>query len=358
MTPAKPRPSPRPSPGGRGGRNDRFSRSVLYPGIGEEGQRRIGSFSIAFVGVGAVGAAAAESAARAGVGRITLVDRDVVEDSNLARQFLFDADDAARVVPKAAAAAERLLEIEPGLEVRGVVADLDHRNAREILSGHALVFDGSDNFETRLLVSDAARALEIPGIYAACVGDEGLIAANVAGAPCLRCYLEVLPPAGSGPTCDTVGVVPTLPPLVAAAAMTEALRLAVGEAPSRGLLSLRVWEGGLLARRIFENARSSASCTVCAGRRFPALEGEGASEIVKLCGRDSVQVAPAGRERPDFEALEGRLARIARVRRSAQLLSADLEGVSLSIFSDGRCVVRGTSDPSRARALYERYVGR
>jgi molybdopterin-synthase adenylyltransferase len=337
---------------------NRFSRSILFPGIGEAGQRRIGSFSIVFVGVGAVGAAAAESAARAGVGRITLVDRDVVEESNLARQFLFDAEDAACVLPKAAAAAERLLEIAPRLEVRGVVADLDHRNAREILSAHDLVFDGSDNFETRLLVSDAARALKIPSLYAACVGYEGLIAVNLPGTPCLRCYLEVLPPAGSGPTCDTAGVVPTLPPLVAAAAMTEALRLAVGELPSRGLLSLKVWDGGLVARRIFENARPSAACPVCAGRRFPALEGEGASETVKLCGRDSVQVAPAGRERPDFEALEGRLARVARVRRSAQLLSADLEGVSLAIFSDGRCVVRGTSDPGRARALYDRYVGR
>jgi molybdopterin/thiamine biosynthesis adenylyltransferase len=347
-------PSPRPSPGGRG----RYSRSVLFPGIGEEGQRRIGSFSIVFVGVGAVGAAAAEAAARAGIGRITLVDRDVVEESNLARQFLFDAEDAARVLPKAAAAEQRLLEIAPGLEVRGVVADLDHTNAREILSGHHLVFDGSDNFETRLLVSDAARSLDIPSLYAACVGEEGLVAVSMPATPCLRCYLEVLPPAGSGPTCDTVGVVPTLPPLVASAAMTEALRLAVGEAPSRGLLSLKVWEGGLVSRRLFENALPSASCPVCAGGRFPALEGEGASETVKLCGRDSVQVSPAGRERPDFEALEGRLARVARVRRSAQLLSADLEGVSLSIFSDGRCVVRGTSDPRRARALYDRYVGR
>ncbi len=337
---------------------DRHSRSVLFPGIGEEGQRRIAAFSIVFVGVGAVGAAAAESAARAGVGRITLVDRDVVEESNLARQFLFDADDAARVLPKAAAAAERLLEIEPGLEVRGIVADLDHRNAREILSAHDLVFDGSDNFETRLLVSDAARALEIPSLYAACVGQEGLVAANLPGSPCLRCYLEVLPPAGSGPTCDTAGVVPTLPPLVAAAAMTEALRLAVGEAPSRGILSLKVWDGGFLSRRIFESARPSPSCPVCAGKRFPALEGEGTSQIVKLCGRNSVQVAPGGREQPDFEALEARLARVARVRRSPQLLSADLEDVSLSVFSDGRCVIRGTGDPIRARALYERYIGR
>ena len=359
MTEAKGTPSPHPSPAGRGGRaNDRYSRSVLFPGIGEEGQRRIRAFSVVFVGVGAVGAAAAESAARSGVGRITLVDRDVVEESNLARQFLFDAEDAARVAPKATAAAQRLREIAPDCDVRGVVADLDHGNARGILSGHDLVFDGSDNFETRFLVSDAARALGVSSIYAACVGEEGLVAANVPGAtPCLRCYLEALPPAGSGPTCDTVGVVPTLPPLIASVGMTEALRLAVKEPPARGVLSIRVWEGSFVSARWFEDARPSAACPVCAGLRFPALEGEGASDIVKLCGRNAVQVAPAGRQRPDFEALEARLARIGRVRRSAQLLSADIEDVSLAVFSDGRCVVRGTDDLGRARALYDRYVG-
>jgi len=339
--------------------SDRYSRSILFPGIGEEGQARIRAFSIVFVGVGAVGAAAAESAARAGVGRITLVDRDVVEESNLARQFLFDAEDAARVLPKAAAAAARLLEIAPAADVRGVVADLDHGNAREILAGHDLIFDGSDNFETRFLVSDAARALGRSSVYAACVGEEGLVAANVPReTPCLRCYVEALPPAGSGPTCDTVGIVPTLPPLVAAIGMTEALRLAAGRPPARGVLSVRVWDGAFVSKRLFENARSSVACPVCAGRRFPALEGEGASDVVKLCGRNSVQVAPAGRQRPDFEALEARLARVGRVRRSAQLLSADVEDVSLAVFSDGRCVVRGTDDLRRARALYDRYVGR
>src|SRR5512141_2250226 len=166
-------------------------RSVLFPGIGEAGQRRIEAFSIAFVGVGAVGAAAAESAARAGVGRLTLVDRDVVEESNLARQFLFDSEDASRLAPKAEAAAQRLLAIAPGLAVTPVVADLDHGNAAGILRGHDLVFDGSDNFETRLLVSDTARFLGLPSIYAACVGEDGLVAALVPEeTPCLRCYLE------------------------------------------------------------------------------------------------------------------------------------------------------------------------
>jgi molybdopterin/thiamine biosynthesis adenylyltransferase len=338
--------------------NGRHSRSVLFPGIGAEGQRRIGAFSVAIVGVGAVGAAAAELAARAGVGRLTLVDRDVVEDSNLSRQLLFDAEDAERVAPKAEAAEARLREIAPDVESRGVIADLDSGNAREILGGHDLVLDGSDNFETRLLVSDASRALGLPSIYAACVGEEGLVAVSLPGAtPCLRCYLEALPPAGSGPTCDTAGIVPTLPPLVAAVAVTEALRIAAGLAPSRGVLSLRVWDGGFRSSRSFEGASPSASCPVCAGKRFPALEDGGAAETVRLCGRRSVQVAPSGRSMADFDALEERLGRVGRVRRSPQLLNADVEDVALTIFSDGRCVVRGTDDAGRARRLYDRYVG-
>jgi adenylyltransferase/sulfurtransferase len=342
----------------RGGSAERYSRSVLFPGIGEEGQRRIGGFSICFVGVGAVGAVAAETAVRAGFARITLIDRDVVESSNLTRQFLFDFDDAARVAPKAEAAAERLREIDPTFPVSPVVADLDHANARELLAGHDLVFDGSDNFETRLLVSDAARSLGLPSVYAACVGEEGRVALSVPGrTPCLRCYLESLPPPGSGPTCDTVGVVPTLPPLVASIGMGEVIRTAAGETPTPGLLTLTVWQGGFRSRRLFESASPSAACPVCAEGRFPALEGEGAAGTVKLCGRQSVQITPAVKSRPDFEALESRLSRLGRVRRSPQLLNADLDEVSLTIFGDGRCVVRGTADPARARSLYDRYIG-
>ena len=333
------------------------SRSELFAGIGPEGQRRIGEFSILFVGVGAVGAAAAESAARAGVGRLMLVDRDVVEQSNLARQFLFDASDAAAVAPKADAAARRLRQIAPDVRVEGRVADFDRANARDLLSGHALVFDGSDNFETRLLVSDAARSLGIPSVYAACVGEEGRIALTLpGGTPCLRCYLEALPPPASGPTCDTAGIVPTLPAAVAAIGMTEALRLAAGERPAPGVLVLTVWSGGFRSRRLFEGAKPSRTCPACAEGRYPALEGEEESETVKLCGRQSVQVARPAGERPDLEALVRRLSRVGPVRRSEHLVSADVEDVQLTVFFDGRCIVRGTSDEARARLLYRKYV--
>jgi adenylyltransferase/sulfurtransferase len=338
--------------------DDRHSRSRLFPGIGAEGLEKIRSSSLALVGVGAVGAAAAEMAIRAGISRLTLVDRDVVEPSNLSRQFLFDERDAEQVAPKAEAAARRLRAIDRTAKIRGVVADLSHANALELLGGHEVIFDASDNFETRLLVSDAARSLGAISVYAACVGDEGLVSVSTPSTPCLRCYLEDLPPAGTGPTCDTAGVVPTLPPTVAGIAMTEALRAIAGAPISGGVLALRAWEGAWRARRLFESAAPSERCPACSRRRYPALEGEGASDVVKLCGRHAVQVAPSSRERPDLAALERRLERIARVRRSEHLLSADVEDVSLTIFSDGRCVVRGTGDPLKARTLYERYVGR
>ncbi|MFN2634689.1 MAG: ThiF family adenylyltransferase [Thermoanaerobaculia bacterium] len=337
---------------------DRHSRSRLFPGIGPEGQEKIRRSSIAIVGVGAVGAAAAEMAVRAGVGRLTLIDRDVVELSNLSRQFLFDERDAEEVAPKAEAAARRLKAIDGGADVRGVVADLDHTNALSLLRDHDVIFDASDNFETRLLASDAARSLGVLSVYAACVGDEGLVAVTRPESPCLRCYLEVLPPAGSGPTCDTAGVVPTLPPTIAGIAMTEALKAVSGARVSGGVLSLHAWNGAWRSRRLFEIASPSPRCPVCADGRYPALEGEGASEVVKLCGRSAVQVAPAARERPDLAALERRLLRVGPVRRSEHLLSAEVENVSLTVFADGRCVVRGTGDPLRARTLYERYIGR
>jgi molybdopterin/thiamine biosynthesis adenylyltransferase len=347
---------------GNAGDRDRHSRSRLFPGLGDEGMARIRRSSFAIVGVGAVGAAAAEMAVRAGVPRLTLVDRDVVELSNLSRQFLFDERDAEAVAPKAVAAARRLSEIDRSAEVRGIVADLSHGNALDLLSGNNVLVDASDNFETRLLVSDTARFLGAISVYAACVGEEGLVSVSMPGSPCLRCYLEELPAAGTGQTCDTAGVVPTLPPTVAGIAMTETLRAVAGAPVSGGVLSIRAWNGPWRARRLFEQARPSPRCPACredrSARRFPALQGEGASEVVKLCGRQAVQVAPASRERPDLAALERRLERVARVRRSEHLLAADVEDVSLTIFSDGRCVVRGTGDPLRARSLYERYVGR
>ena len=337
--------------------DSRYSRSESFPGIGAAGQERIGRSSVAFVGVGAVGTVAAEIAVRSGFGRVSLIDRDVVEESNLQRQFLFDEADARAVSPKADAAAARLARMNSAVELRPVVADLDFRNAENLLSGHDVIVDGSDNFETRFLVSDAGKRFGIPTIYAACVGSDGLVAVSTpdAACPCLRCYLGALPAGGTGPTCETAGVVPALPPLVASLAMSEALRIAVGGSPSRGVLTLSVWEGDVSPVRAFASAGPTRMCDVCAGRRYPSLEGEGASEAVKLCGRNSVQVVSRG-PRPDLDDLARAWSRYGTVQRSPHVLSVPVEDVLLTLFSDGRCVVRGTEDLVRARDLYAKYV--
>lgn len=337
----------------------RYSRSESFAGIGPAGQRRIARTRLAIVGVGAVGTVAAEIAVRSGFAAVTLIDRDVVEESNLQRQFLFDEEDARAALPKAEAAASKLSRMNSEVAVRPAVTDLDFRNAETILSGHDLVVDGSDNFETRLLVSDAGKRFGFPTIYAACVGAEGLVAVTTPEptCPCLRCYLGALPAGGTGPTCETAGVVPALPPLVASLAMSEALRLAVGKAPSRGVLTLSAWEGDISPVRAFAFAKPPVLCDVCAGRRYPALEGEGASEAAKLCGRNSVQVTSRGRSYPDLDRLAESWSRFGSVQRSAHVLSVPVEDVTLTLFSDGRCVVRGTEDLVRARDLYSKYVG-
>jgi adenylyltransferase/sulfurtransferase len=337
----------------------RYSRSEAFPGIGPEGQKKIRGARLVIVGAGAIGTVAAEIAVRSGFGSLTLIDRDIVEESNLQRQFLFDEADARGLLPKVEAAAAKLSRMNSDVEIRPVVADLDFRNAEELLRGHRIVFDASDNFETRFLVSDAGKRFGMPSIYAACVGAEGLVAVSTPepACPCLRCYLGALPAAGASPTCETAGVVPSLPALVASLAMSEALRMAAGRRPSRGVLTLSVWEGDVSPVRAFASANPSLLCDVCAGRRYPALEGEGASDAVKLCGRKSVQIASRGRELPDLDRIAEAWARQGSVQRSEHVLSFPVEDVTLTLFADGRCVIRGTDDLVRARNLYSRYVG-
>lgn len=337
----------------------RHARSEHFAGIGPEGQRAIGRARVAIVGVGAIGSVAAELAVRSGIGHVRLIDRDVVEESNLQRQFLFDEEDARTGSPKADAAARRLARIDSDVEIRPVVADLNVENATGLLSGYDVILDGCDNFETRLLVSDWGKKNGVPTVYAGAVGAEGLVSVSMPSRdwPCLRCYLGALPAPGTSPTCETVGIVPSLPAVVASLAFGEALRIVVGRRPSRGVLTLSVWEGDVRPVRAFAKARPAASCDACHGRRYPALEGEGAAEAVKLCGRNAVQISAAGRGRPDFERLAEVLGAKFPVQRSAHVLSFPAEGVLLTLFSDGRFVVRGTEDFDRAKSLYARYVG-
>ena len=323
---------------------------------------RIAAFSIVFVGVGAVGAAAAESAARAGVGRITLVDRDVVEESNLARQFLFDAEDAARVAaqgrrPPRRACARSSPDVEVSRHRRGPRSPerpRDPGRPRPRLRRLGQLRDAP----ARLRRGAGPRpALDLRGLRGRGRPRRRL---RARATPCLRCYLEALPPAGSGPTCDTAGVVPTLPPLVAAARHDGGAAPGCRRGARRG--GFCRWRSGTGASarggssRALAPRRRARSARAAASRRW---KGRAPREIVKLCGRSSVQVAPAGRERPDFDALEARLARVGArppVAAASQRRPRGRQPDGLSPTAVASCAARTTR--ARARALYDRYVGR
>lgn len=322
--------------------------------MGDEGQERLlGSHAI-IVGCGALGAVQAEALARAGVGRLTIIDRDFVEESNLQRQFLFSEHDASEGVPKAIAARRRIREINSSIEVRGVVADLEPGNAADLLSGADLILDGTDNFETRYLINDFAVFSAIPWIYGAAVGSYGLTMPVLPGeTACLRCvYPE--PPSGAQPTCETAGVLNSLTILIASLQVAEAFKILSGNGSKvrRKITTADVWSGGI---REIEMPAPNPDCPACGKRQFSWLEGAHRAPV-SLCGRNAVQIHE--RARPvDLEGLRSRLAQLGEVRANEFALRFFVEPYELTIFPDGRAIVRGTTDVGVARSLYARYVG-
>ena len=329
---------------------------MLFTGIGPEGQQRLLASRAAVVGCGAIGAAAANLLVRAGVGYLRIIDRDFVELSNLQRQTLFDESDALNSLPKAVAAERKLLSINSGVAVQGLVADLNPRNAQELLGGVDLLLDGTDNFETRFLINDFAVQSGLPWIYAAGVSSYGLTMAIRPGlTPCLACLLETGSASqGLEDTCDTIGVLGPIVNLIASLEVAEALKLLAGrtEALHGRLLSCDVWSGHLQSIRVPRNPQ----CRACAKRDFTYLEGESQPHIT-MCGRDSVQIHERSRAL-DLSALAARLRNIADdVRQNDFLLRFRIAPYDMTVFADGRAILKGTKDPSTARSLYARYIG-
>ena len=294
---------------------------------------------------------------RAGVGRLTLVDRDYVEESNLQRQSLFDEADAARGMPKAAAAEAKLRRINSDVGVRGVVADLSTENAYELLKGADLVLDGTDNFEARFLVNDVCVREGIPWVYGACVGAYGLaLLVRPHVSPCLRCVLEEMPAPGSGPTCDTAGVVAPIVHVVAGVQAGEALKVLAGRTESLlpGVVTVDLWQGLFEVMDLRGRAPWCPACTE--GRYDYAVKGAAGASAV-LCGRDAVQVrAPRG-TRVDLQALAARLSAAGSVTANEHLVRFVGSDGELVVFADGRAIVKGVRDAAQARGLYAKYVG-
>ena len=324
--------------------------------MGEEGQRRLLASSAVIVGCGAIGASAAQLLARAGVGRLRVIDRDFVEPSNLQRQALFDESDAREALPKAVAAERHLRQLNSDINIAGVVSDLTPQNVERLLEGFDLILDGTDNFETRFLLNDFAVSRGQPWIYAAAVGSYGLTYAIQAGTTaCLACLLEA-PDAGPmlEETCDTVGVLGAVVSLIAALEVAEALKILSGhaEALHHRLISCDVWSGRMQSIAVSRNS----NCRACVRREFTFLEGE-AQPHITMCGRDSVQIHERRRSL-DLAGLGEKLAAAGiSAKRNDFLLKFAVPPHELTVFADGRAILKGSTDPAVARSLYARYIG-
>ena len=332
----------------------RYSRQERFAAIGEAGQRRILESRVAIVGCGALGSVQAEALARAGVGFLRLIDRDYVELNNLQRQFLFDESDARAGLPKAIAAERRLKTVNSAIKIDAAVADLVPSNADDLLDGMDLVMDGSDNFETRYLINDFAVSRGRPWIYGAALGSYGLTMPVFPGeSACLRCvYPE--PPAGVQASCETAGVLAAVTLAVSALQVAAALKILSGNAESvqRRITSIDVWTGEVRQAGPFE---PDPQCPACGLQQFDYLDGRRRTPI-SLCGRNAVQIHE--RSRPlDLAELAAQLEPLAGVRWNEFALRAQIEAYEMTVFPDGRAIIKGTTDIGVARSLYARYVG-
>lgn len=330
---------------------ERYSRQILFPGIGVEGQQKLLDASVVIVGCGALGSFQAAALARAGVGRLRIIDRDFVEASNLQRQWLFDESDAAAALPKAAAAARSIARINSSIAVDAEIADLNPSNAEELLSGAGLILDGTDNFEARYLINDYAVSAGVAWIYGGAIASYGITTPLIPGRACFRClYPE--PPSGAQPTCDTAGVLGSITAAVAAIQVADALRILTGVVVDPRITTLDVWKGGV--RQIAQPEHDPA-CPTCVRRDFEYLDGRRRAPV-SLCGRNAVQIHERGRP-VDLAGLARSLAPLGEVRANDFGLRFFAPPYELTVFADGRAIIKGTTDPGIARGLYARYIG-
>jgi adenylyltransferase/sulfurtransferase len=331
---------------------ERYSRQIRFAGLGEQGQTRLLEARVGIVGCGALGSFQAGALARAGVGTLVLVDRDYVELSNLQRQWLYDENDAANGIPKALAAANHLRKINSDCAIRPVVADLTAANIEDVLDGCALILDAVDNFETRYLINDFSISRGLPWIYGAAVGSYGLTMPVIpSSTACFACVCPS-PPAGAQPTCETAGVIAPITSIIASLQCADAMKLLTGSDVKARIATVDVWTGAI--RQIDMPARDP-DCRVCALRQFEHLQGRRRTPV-SLCGRDAVQIHE--RERPlDLRLLSDRLAPLGNVRVNDFALRFFPLPYEMTIFPDGRAIVKGTTDIALARSLYARYIG-
>ncbi|WP_160719436.1 thiazole biosynthesis adenylyltransferase ThiF [Bacillus sp. USDA818B3_A] len=338
--------------------NNRYSRQELFPPIGKAGQEKISASHVLIIGAGALGSANAEALVRAGVGRLTIVDRDYVEWSNLQRQQLYTEDDAKKRLPKVIAAKRRLTAINSLTAIDAVIADASVLELEEWAENVDLIIDATDNFETRMMINDVSQKHGVPWIYGACVGSYGISYTIIPEkTPCLSCLLDTVPLGGL--TCDTAGIISPAVNMVVSYQISEALKILVGDLDSlrNKLVSFDLWKNQHSAINV-EKLRKEACPSCGESRSYPYLSFENQTKTAVLCGRDSVQIRPSLPIIRDLEAVEKVLVNQGgTIQRNPYLLSFSLAPHRLVIFKDGRVLVHGTKDISKAKALYHRYLG-
>lgn len=358
----------------------RYQRQMLLSGFGRTGQQALLDSTAVIMGCGALGAAMADTLARAGVGNLVIIDRDFVELSNLQRQVLFDEEDAAESLPKAEAARRRLARVNSQVTVTAVVDDLNHTNIERLTAGADVLIDGLDNFETRYLANDCAVKHRIPYVYGGAVGTSGMAftilphtrdgdakwevsAGGTRATPCLRCLFSEPPPPGENPTCDTVGVLGPAVSIVANFQAAEALKILTGNLDrlSQDLLSIDLWDNRVTHLKV-SRARENVDCQCCKLRDFEFLDGRAGSSASALCGRDAVQLRHRQhRGRLNLDEIAERLRVQGPVVANEFMIRADIRDggrqFELTLFADGRAIVKGTAEARVARSVYAKYVG-
>jgi len=337
---------------------ERYSRQELFTPIGLEGQKKIRSKHVLIVGAGALGTGSAEGLVRAGIGKLTIVDRDYVEWTNLQRQQLYSEEDAANRLPKAVAAKQRLEKINSEVDIRAHVMDVSIQEIENIIDHVDLIIDATDNFDIRMLLNDASQKYKIPWIYGACVGSYGISYAILPGqTPCLHCLLETVPMGGL--TCDTVGIISPAVQMVVAYQVTEALKILVEDydALRSKLVSFDLWKNQHTAIKV--DRVKKESCLSCGTNpTYPFLSYENQTKSAVLCGRDSVQIRPSEKIERDLDSLAELLStQGGKVERNPYLLSFQKGQNRMVIFKDGRVLIHGTKDLLEAKSLYHRYLG-
>jgi adenylyltransferase/sulfurtransferase len=336
---------------------ERYSRQILFPGIGQEGQQRLAQSHAVIIGCGALGAMHAEMLARGGVGRLRLIDRDFIEESNLHRQVMFEESDVTDRLPKAVAAAARVNRINSEVRVEAVVKDVNYTNIEELIRDADVVLDGTDNFEARFLINDAAVKLDKPWVYGAAVGSYGVqMTIRPRITRCLRCVLPEMPAPGTSPTCDTAGVILPIIATVASHQVAEALKILTGQVEKLhdSLLQFDLWQNTSTRLNLREPVED---CPVCRLNRYDFLTARGGQLVTTLCGRNAVQISPPTDTRVDFAKLAEQMRDAGEVSYNSFLLKFKSGDHEITVFPDARCIIKGTDDPNVARSIYARYIG-